>query len=424
MSTDTKTDGSRSQQTEEPFHIVCSDNEQGPVMNVGICVNAPLREKLKKDGITNAHLFVVARQFNRDIVRKLVPIAKGHVHIEFDRPGSFTIDTMVVWPGHGETVSSMSSLLLGTRNGRIFDYDIYDEYEDHEIRSSFTGFVGSGRRERSVTVNRVQHHSSQQPVLVLADNFADPPPAWLFTIVRWYFADNDRDQCHFRRRTLWSIPLTLVVLPMHYLIKLVGLVLYGLTGFVYGLNAKFAVRPYRDGSLSLVFSGVKSRRSAWFYKRDKNEYYRNYQPRHWAWNTSVVLTVLTLVVSTVASFFVPDGWSWLDCLGVAVGVVALVVALIAIVAFVLWIGGHVAKAVGLGDKYQKLGVKFRDWRKQRHEQNHASEQEMLDRQLATMSCEATGGEMTIEHLVARRRFAPVVVWYSTKDRLCKPFAKG
>lgn len=423
MSTDTKSDGSRSQQIEEPFHIVCSDNNQGPVMNVGICVNTPLREKLKSDGITNAHLLVVARQGNRDIVRKLVPIAKGHVHMEFDRPGHFTIDTMVVWPGAEETVSSMFRLLMGTQNGRYFDYNIYDEYEDHEIRRTFSGFVGSGRRERHVTVNRVQHHSSQQTVVV-ADNFADPPPAWLVTIVRWYFADNDRDQCHFRRRTLWSIPLTLVVLPLHYLIKFVGLVLCGLTGFVYGLNAKYAVKPYREGSFSLVFSGVKSRRSAWFYKRDADKYHNRYQPRHWAWNTTVVLTVLTLVVSTVASFFVPDGWSWLDCLGVVVGVVALVVALIATLAFVLWISKFVAGAVGLGDKYEYLGSKFRDWRKQRHEQNHASEQEMLDRQLVTMSCEATGGEMTIERLVARRRFAPVVVYHSTKDRLCKPFAKG
>lgn len=422
MATDTK-DRDAEVTEVEPFHIVCSDNDQGPVMNVGICVNAPLRERLKADGITNAHLFVVARQGNRDILRKLVPIAKGHVHIEFDRPGEFTIDTMVVWPGAEVTVSSMFRLLMGTRNGRYYDYDIYDQYEDYKIRRSFEGYFGTGRRERHVVVKRVQHHSSQQTVVV-ADNFAEPPPAWLVTIVRWYFADNDRDQCHFRRRTLWSIPLTLVVLPLHYLIKFVGLVLYGLTGFVYGLNAKYAVRPYSNGSLSLVFSGVKSRRSAWFYKRDKDQYHNRYQPRHWAWNTAVVLTVLTLVVSTVASIFVPDGWSWLDCLAVVAGVAALVAALIATLAFVLWIGKYVAQAVGLGDKYEYLGSKFRAWRKKRHEQNRASEQEMLDRQLATMSCEATGGEMTIERLVARRRLAPVVVYHSTKDRLCKPFARG
>ncbi len=393
---------------QEPFYIVCSDNDQGPLMNAYVGIRPSLKEMVRNGEVTQPQLLIVIRKGDREVQRMLQPLEGRPVHVTFPGPGEYTAHAMVISVDKGTSVSRVSDLLLARDKFGYFVVSLANAVSG--FHSSFWCEYRDGKTYRTVDIERVQHVSTKK-IVVKSENFAKPPARWRSTIARWFFPDNDRDQCQFGRRFWWyTLPLTAFVLPLHYLAKLVGIVFHVLLGFVHGMNMKSAWRPFRNGSFSAVFGGVNHKRSSWFWRYDG----RRFIERNLLWEAFVTFVAIDLVLATLGWIFGNHG-GWLQAFVymtlVCAGVAIFLVVMIGLSNFV---------EVVIDVYWQQR--RFKEWRQHRKQERRMGGRDDLDRSLATMSCEDGDGEMTIEQLARRRRLNLVVLYYKAKDRVCKPFA--
>ncbi len=397
----------------EPFHMIYKNNDQGPTVDIGICVNQPLRDFIMERKIEDAHILVVIRKGKVDIERKLTPLAKGFVRVVFDSAGEYTAHLMVVYPYRYTDLPSWQvwQMLLEKNSAGIFVNSVFKavpEEEPDEPYEIFECTIKSRRSWLRARINRMPY-DSVETIIVKPGNFATPPPAWKNIPTRWFFPDNDRDPCQFRSR-FWfrSLELIFTVLPLHYLAKLLGLIVYTLTGFVYNLHPAPALRPYRHGPFRAVFGEVKTK-SFWFYKRE-GEYSFKLRPKWWIVTFVAMLTELALIAILDLSNTEPSlglNVFWATLFSIVVGGVAVVFWGIALLVI----------------SHKETEPKTPSKRQQRRAQRKIDSLEATKRELIALSCDKQGQPITIDDLIKRRRHSPIVVYYRTKDRFCQPYAK-
>ena len=398
----------------EPFHIVVKDNDQGATMYIGLCVNDPVIDRVKNGDIIDPHMLIVIRQNGHDVMRKLEPLNNLITHVTFTRQGDYTAHALVVYPGTDTSVAQMKQLLLEKDNTGTYQHGVFYSLED-EIYESFEGSVGPKKRRHTAKVERVQYESVQ-PIHISANNFATPSAKWKTGLARMFFADNDRTQCHLRGRVLASIPMLLFVLPLHYLVKFFWLAVCLVVGWLYGLQPKHVIKPGRYGSFSAVFGGVRWDRSIWIYKRKPGSYATMYAERRPLAILSIFAAWLLLIAAGIAGYIsLASGESWISRFLSVLMYVGFVIGIVVAFLGLVWLGDFV-----IDKRHDPEAQRNRIARRRRRSMNEA---ELLAQELASASCVQQGIPTTIDTLVKRRRLSPVVVYHSTKDKVCKPFAR-
>ncbi len=345
---------------------------------------------------------IVLRKGDLELERYVVSIAKGFAPVTFTKSGEITVDIMVVYPDNDTPVYRMMQLFEERNRSNYYRFRVYTGY-DGEIYDYWHEDLSRSRRSRFVTARRYDHVATHKFV-VLQDNFAKPPRPITQSFLSVYYNPDEYDQCDVRGKIIKSSVKTIFMLPLHYLFKFIGVVLFSITGFIYGLQYKEALKPYRHGSFSAVFGGVKPH-SAWYYKKD------NYDCdvlRPEAWVVPFTISLILLFVFSMVGLLSGSIWYALFTVGIVLGLIVLFVG-----------GAMIIDAIS--------GSKFRDNRKvaraAKQEARKAEESKYLASLLEEISCNTTGEPMTIERLVERRKHAPTVVFRNLKEKVCLPYEK-
>ncbi len=405
--------------TDGPFHIVCDKQPSDPVMWVGVCINDPEAlmaqidatnremEYFDAEPVTTPYLLVVSSLNGVEIDRKIAPLDDGIVHMAFRRAGTFTLHATVVWPDWGGE-SGLKRIFRGRNSSGNYDTSMM---WDGELNDSFSRNRSRSRQDRAWRIPFV----ATQEVVVLANNFAKEPPAWLTSWTEWFFSEKGRDNCDFRKRYLRLLPYSVSVLPTHYVAKFIALLAFTITGYVYNLNWKAAFAPFRQGTFNDVFGSVK-RKSWWNYKRSAKG---TIVERKFAYGVPLVIAAVANVVALIVDIFEEDfgyGESLLAVLGVCVVLVVCLVVVALLVNVVEWYKSRSRNAASTS-----WHSNFRRKRRESRARKAMTEREQLARELNTMSCTVAGKPVTITQLVERRKSSPVVIGNRLKDRVCLPF---
>ncbi len=402
----------------EPFHVVCDQMSDDPVMWVGICVNdnKAIERYMEEHNVLDPYLLVVASQNGREYTRAIAPLTDGVVHLAFRRAGEFKIHVTIVHEAKNEA-KRIKQVLTGKDSYGLYLTNVLDQYELFEV------FVGEerGRGHNFITVNH-HPHVAEQTVAIADENFAPEPAEWRKKLVGLFFDSRGRDECNWRRRWLGSLALCVLWLPLQYLMKLIGLAAYGIAGFVYGLDMSYMLKPGRHGTVIDMFGNVDKHTWLWFKRVESSYGTRGYEPRSFIWIAFTVavmawslLTVLIHILSVDEEGITTISWSraaWVAGLVIGGSLLTVYVS-----AFLAWSCLIVRDKLSTAEHRAKRDAKRAAREKARLQK---LEQKNVAGQLKTLSCQASGQPMTVDRLLARRSTAPKVVYNRVKDRVCKP----
>jgi hypothetical protein len=381
----------------EPFHIVMEENPQSPTMWVGICAEQDeLADFLKKNQITDPYLVVVTNGPGGE-KRYHAPLSRGVIHISFNRPGTFTVTIGVGWVENGGETWKLSHTLHS--KGKWDSYERMIMSEAGGMQTSVYTRMGEGKREKSWTI-RFFHHSSSRQVVVDSSNFAPEPAAWRKAWVGIFFGNKGYDQCNFRKRSLLGIPLA-ALLPLHYLMKLIGMLVCLILGLVYKNGFRHVLKPGRYGSLGMVFGDIPGRRSAWLYKGPS----KHYETRDLRIGAGGVL--LALLASVIYLNIAYSGFRTFSIWAL------LILSGCALTAGILYL---------MHRHRSKNSLIIEERKRDRREARRRDAMSDLERELETLSCRRDGQPMTVNRLLERKRTSPVIIFNRVKDGVCRPFA--
>lgn len=389
------------------FHIV-DDAGDSSVRWVGICINnrEGVEDYLREHDALDPYLLVVVTQNGVEVVRAFEPLQRGLVHIALPRAGTFKLRAAIVYEENNNS-RRLKTLFKYTGSDGSYACDLVDFYGG--LHHYFAANCGNPD-DRHVVMRH--DHVAEATIVVGTDNFARERAQWRVNLVKLFFKGNGDNECNWRKRWLGSLALVVFWLPLQYLIKAVGVILFSLAGFVYGLEFKLLLKPGRYGSILNTFGGVNKHSALWF----KRKSHFGYEARSGYWILATILVPLWLGLSTVISL--EDKLSFVE---------AMLAAFLSLLFLAIFLG--VAIGAGALFKYTRDRMSSAEHKakiKAKREARDKARNERLQRndlsgQLKTLSCTETGQPMTVNRLISRRKNDPVIIWNKTKDVVCRPF---
>lgn len=409
MSTTTAKVSSGDSTSAEPFHIVYDQRTNDPVMWFGICVDeAQMSQFLRNNVALNPYfLVVVTTPEGYEVERHIAPLTQGIVHHAFRRAGEFKVMATVVYEPEGDT-SKLRRLFNYRNSYQRHACDVVDI--DGNLHENFEWFMdGKSDTKHHHQVKR-HPYVSETTVVVHPNNFAKERAAWRKALVNTFFAKKGENECSWRKRWITSLALCVFWLPLQYLMKIVGLILYGVTGFVYGLDMKMFLPPGRRGSIFDMFGDV-NKHNWWLFKRGTRYGYCYRNP---LWNLGFISTIAWVMASLAIS--AEPKTSLVTAAIVAAKWIGTFLLLIMFFVFLIngidWLAERRKGTDYMAKKHAKKEAKLKLLK---------AKQGDVEQQLSSMSCSASGQPITIDHLLERRKTSRVVIWNRTKDLVCQPF---
>lgn len=428
MSTDTKPKAPPSLE----LHIDQSPGgEVAATVPVRWCVTPALIDELKSRGFVKPKMLLVvqspsnssfAGERTNTIVETKVqalPLEQELTYVSFSRPGKNTLRTVIVDVPDGEHLTELRH--FANRTYRVFgtEYDTKDTSTSPELRSTF---------------ERTLPQQGSIDVVVPVEMFAPPPSGRRLKLVQRFFPANAVDQCHFRRRTIWSVVSAFLLLTVGQVFKY-GSTLIGLMLGMRDPNFESLKHPWSatiDEPLGTLRKGP-----VW-YSDDSG----NWDPGRWPlW----FLNPLTLTVIPVAVFTFmqmrahsdhgnkklthaallaqrltyPGFWTTVGLVDLAI--VGLTVAILAVVAVAFGLGS------GVGWTFDKITgtSKWKDRKRfhaDRRERRRVKKDAKFWKKIEDMTCGHASADTSLSALPADKR--TVHLYYlDLKRQVCRPFAK-
>ncbi len=150
-------------------------------------------------------LLISVQNGKEETSRQLVPLQDGLAHVQFHRPGLNIIHATIV----RNCSPDRENDLLTKRQFREYNYLLYDH--SGEFRANFVDGFATG----SVGVE------------VPEGLFAKKPASWVWRLVNWWCETPPVDQCQFRRRAIFALPMA-IFWGFAYLAHLLVALLLGL----------------------------------------------------------------------------------------------------------------------------------------------------------------------------------------------------
>ncbi len=237
------------------LHVeVNPEGEVTPVIPVSWTITEELVQEIADRGFTNPHvlLIVAAKRVEKygghstvsyDPTRVYAIDLKStpKAYVQFNRPGENVIVAVVVDLASKQMLRVADDWVKGRETPSIWLDDSEKEIEHLSFFYTFAHFI--------------------QKVVVPKELFAPPPPKFLRSLVTQFFPAYAVDQCHFRKRLIMSIIMSIPV-QLYGVFARFGSLLYGLFMMKRGMSMRnfFAFNPH---DFARGFD-----KSFWFYTKD------------------------------------------------------------------------------------------------------------------------------------------------------------
>jgi hypothetical protein len=337
-------------------------------------------------------------------------------YVSFRRPGNNEIRVFIVDRGNKDAAEALRRL-ISRESGNLYNRD------------------GSLSRATTHATLKYIELNVHVEVTVPKEMFADPPSERTKKLVRRFYPDRERDECHMRGRKIASVIQAFLLLTYGQLLKLIIVFVFMFFGGFRGMDWGELLHPWR-GHLTGHVDGVDDG-SVWFHdKRGR---------KHFSPLNLINPIVLTVVPSLV--FFCEQGQanggqftgkhaqamdlayklSFLGYWGIFWRVdLSIVALLVAIVIVLLAIGG----IDSLVSMYK--GSESRRQAKNRRKQESAIAERTAAQahkakvlmSLSEMTCTPGNGstKVAVSALPVHKRKVSLI-FSATKAKVCKPFAQ-
>lgn len=246
------------------LHVEVNPNgEVTPVVPVSWTITEELVQTIADLHYTNPHVLLIVASRRTETYGKKTTysydatktyaidlMATPKAYVQFSRPGDNVIIAAVVDLVGKYKLREVDSWIKG-RQRPYFTVD--EKKQDLDYLEEFSDPIAS----------------FIQKVAVPKELFAPPPPKFLKSLVTQFFPAYAVDQCHFRKRVIFSSLLSIPVQLYGVFARLLTL-LYGLFMLERGMNAKtfFALNPHDfahsfEGSFWFVDKDLRERDSFW-----------------------------------------------------------------------------------------------------------------------------------------------------------------
>lgn len=187
-------------------------NPASAVIDVTWCLNRKAYDQLAEKGVRFPFMLITVfswedrryhegEKFLRDYTRAACRLDDAMVQLRFNKPGTFKIVGSVVWAPKFIEEKGLRSASQWVK-GRFLKKE-----EDNPSHFAFSMTDYDNQfRINSVLEDRMLDWDFQVDIAVQEGFFAKEPPSWLKWYGNLWCEGKPVDQCHFRRRVLWSIP--------------------------------------------------------------------------------------------------------------------------------------------------------------------------------------------------------------------------
>ncbi len=414
------------------------DGHSDAVITVRWCGSPALIAELKKEQVTKPYVLLVVRpftwvqesgkrfkQYHGQSLRRLVPLTSELAYISLSRPGLNEIMATVVYNKHGYGhLLELNPLFL---SGGPFSYSthIFDWGNPNgRPEDLLTKVRRTTRSSSEYTARIVTAATDTIDVEVPKELFAKEYPNWVKAFVGKFFTKPAVDQCHMRRRFLWSMAFALPYFIFAYFARLVQL---GVGGWL-GLR-KMHVRSFFH-PLKYGFNDVTTDQDKpiWFFKDDGT-------PRpFWAMClnpvTPVVLGLILWGIGTIhmtrnGEIVGIIGWDWWQYFVLAavlhVGLACVALVLLGVLVVVSFVVGMSLTAALKRQASRRL-EKHRALAKQQREERKQADLKALERELTGMACQPTPSMVSLDALPKEKRTLRLYL-QDTKRKVCRPIAR-
>lgn len=403
--------------------------------------NGELAKELVRRGATNPFALISVRpyrideagkkQYQRETKRYLVPLTREMELVSFSKSGYNSVTITVVYGPNGEGKHYLSGIFLQTY-GTSYENSLFDYYKDNPL---ITGRHWHGYDRGPDDEAFVVAVSDEITVDVEEGVFAEPPQ-WKVDYSYKFWRNKAFDECHMRKR-MWFFGYWF--LPFFFFFGYTFRVLQVVFGAWIGLNdirLNSFVHPFTQRAIDVT---DHSSYSIWFRRPEyKGSDWTTSQP--W-WRmvlnpiTPVLLAVILFVISswhiTRGENIEPlIGWSWWQCLAVAVAIhlAVVLVPLLFIGIFMLFsavVGLFTGSSMSakLSARWSKYRSNSRAARNERQKIKKEQDIRQLERELSQMACTKAGMAVSVSALPRNKQTIPLRI-KKTKQKVCRPFAKS
>lgn len=200
------------------------------------CLTPELIRQIKARGFKKPQLVLVTRSVTesdegdwtirsyQDTTVKVVPLKRMMDFVSFKRPGTNQIVAAVVDQNTPEALIAIRGLVTSPGGHNYFPGGRHDgiTYDTNRTILSYDGSDYSTKPFKDLLVIPLR---VVQEVEVPAKMFASPPPKILRSLVKAYYRTSEIDECHFRRRATVSVLVSIVWIPIAYVLKFITLLI-------------------------------------------------------------------------------------------------------------------------------------------------------------------------------------------------------
>ena len=435
------TDKTEREQPDTRLTLHVQQEQEGQVDSTTLvrwCVTQDFLDDIRQRNFHKPYLVLVVRTFTHYTREEEVhtiprqdgvyvqPLEADARYIRFKRPGENEIRAFIVNAPSRRSRKELYQLetthhdvLEAVRPVRPVNEEVDDDEDESEetpVEDNEVKYVPNYRR-----IGYLNHINLGVRLLVTVpgEMFAKDYPQWIQKVVRRYFPNKDKDQCHFKKRALACIPILLFMFTIGLIIRLVCAVI----GLVIGARGdhlwRNAAKPLQ-GSIWGPLEYVES--SFWFWSKKKDDI-RGPNPM-WILNPIVMLAPAAIVYALMQTrahvhtgpangLLSFPGW-WSTLLMVDLAIVSLAVAAVLVVLIVMGI----ISVGGSSPTLKKLGERFGKWL----DSWSVRLSERNQRKLNELVCEGTSETVSYEAIPKDKRTIQLR-WARTKAKVCKPFAQ-
>lgn len=389
---------------------------------VAWCNEDHLLEKVKQAGFTNPHLYLVVRhkkttkEYNLtdtswDVTEThVVPLTSQLRYVNFASPGANEVRALVIDIPNKDTAKRVKKL-----------YTAYRPLESDGTPARDDGYYNHWRGIPVLEGSM----ASIPDITVDADMFAPEPAEWRKKIVRILFHRREQDQCHFRRRFLFSLALLPVIAVIFTLAK-VAFTLFGLIYGVRGFDWRFWQPRYTFTDPFNLFPDGRIK-SYWFHHSDGS--FRN--PIAWL-ASPPVLVFAPLIVWAIFHIQTHHGdskrtfpivdWGWWKTVAIVDGSALSVVALALIIVGLGAVITVLSERLHLGSPFAAANDYWHEQWEDFQDRRSAARTERIYADLETMQCGEDPPPLSLSDLPAEKKTVELR-FQALKTRVCKPFAR-
>lgn len=416
----TKTEEDKKQeQIERGISVVVGDGSGSDTAFVPVrwCLNASLRqfllEKMREMPGRMFYILILAveRETERD-VRKVVRWDVGEDYISFSRPGTWDVYVSMLYPEREKDIEDFTRAMKKLGRDRYQEsshgyIDIADLLPGNSIHIRL-----GGRYQDYSYVHAESAASTKVEVLVPKEFFANEPHKVLKWLSQLGYENRPFDQCHFRRRLIFS-PIFLFFFLMNVMfeflvaeILLIFSISFGLLFGRYGMGYRWILHPlqafeeaYNTKDLVQKFAYGGRDIDYNFFDCDKAG-----KPRPWYW-----------------SYFKPTRWIIVGGISflawkIGIGNMALLgLFWVASLLLIYPILALVGKFMGI------FNTSFEGLLKEKQEQLGQKRLITVEEKLALLACPATGVSPSQDLPPQLQTFRLTLL--SIKAKVCRPFAR-